>query len=121
MASFCNFSIRTVCQSILFTLKVKPSSHDAMVANAHADPKRVAVKLMRRSWELSDEQRGLPVRGTQTGGLTRRQFIRFQLMRLKLGEGLTQITYGTRPRRIASVEELLALKPELRGELGLTD
>ncbi len=70
MASFCNFSSRTVCQSILFTLKVKPSSHDAMVANAHADPKRVAVKLMRWSWELSDEQRGLPVRGTQTGGLT---------------------------------------------------
>ena len=39
-------------------------------------------------------------------------------MRLKLGEGLTQITYGTMPRRIASVEELLALKPALRGELG---
>ncbi len=112
MASFCNFSSRTVCQSILFTLKVKPSSHDAMVANAHADARRVAVALMRWSWELSDEQRG---------GLTRRQFIRLQLMRLKLGEGLTQITYGTRPRRIASVEERLALKPEWRGELGLTD
>ncbi len=82
------------------------------VADQHADPKRVAVKLMRWSWELTDEQRG---------GLTRRQFIRLQLMRLKLGEGLTQITYGTLPRRIASVEELLALKPELGGELGLTD
>src|SRR3990172_6010938 len=78
---------------------------DATVANAHADPRRVAVKLMRWSWELTDEQRG---------GLTRRQFIRCQLMRLKLGEGLTQITYGTMPRWIASVEERLALKPELR-------
>ncbi len=81
-------------------------------ADAHADPQRVAVKLMRWSWELTDEQRG---------GLTSRQFIRLQLMRLKLGEGLTQITCGNMPRRIASVEEVLALKPELREELGLPE
>ena len=80
---------------------------DLEAADRHADPKRVAVKLMRWSWELTDEQRG---------GLTSRQFIRLQLMRLKLGEGLTQITYGNMPRRIASVEEVLALKPELQPE-----
>lgn len=77
-------------------------------ADQHADPKRVAVKLMRWSWELTDEQRG---------GLTSRQFIRFHLMRLKLGEDLTQITYGNMPRRIASVDELFAAKPELKAEL----
>ena len=77
-------------------------------ADKQADPKRVAVKLMRWSWELTDEQRG---------GLTSRQFIRLQLMRLKLGEDLTHVTYGNMPRRIASVEELLALKPELAAEV----
>ncbi len=67
----------------------------------------VATKLMRWSWELTDEQRG---------GLTSRQFIRFQLMRLQLGENLTHIRYGNMPRRIASVEDVLALKPNLRPE-----
>jgi hypothetical protein len=74
------------------------------VADRHADEKMVTTKLMRWSWELTDEQRG---------GLTTRQFVRLQLMRLKLGENLTHFTYGGMPRRIASVEELLAAKPEL--------
>ena len=81
-------------------------------ADRQADPKRVAVKLMRWSWELTDEQRG---------GLTSRQFIRYHLLRLKLGADLTQITYGNMPRRIASVDELLALRPELKAELGLPE
>jgi hypothetical protein len=55
---------------------------------------------------LSDEQRG---------GLTTRQFIRYQLMRLQLGDDLTNFRYGNMPRRVASVDELLKLKPELRG------
>jgi transposase len=77
------------------------------VADRHADEKMVATKLMRWSWELTDEQRG---------GLTTRQFIRLQLMRLQLGEDLTHFRYGNMPRRIASVEELLAAKPQLRPE-----
>ncbi len=74
-------------------------------ADKHAEPQMVATKLMRWSWELSDEQRG---------GLTTRQFIRYHLMRLQLGEDLTHFRYGNMPRRVASVEELLAVKPELR-------
>ena len=74
-------------------------------ADKHAEVKLLATKLMRWSWELTDAQRG---------GLTTRQFVRVQLMRLKLGEDLTHFTYGGMPRRIASVEEVLALKPELR-------
>lgn len=74
-------------------------------ADKHAEPQMVATKLMRWSWELSDEQRG---------GLTTRQFVRYHLMRLQLGEELTHLRYGNMPRRIASVEELLAVKPELR-------
>lgn len=74
------------------------------VANKHADEKMVATQLMRWSWELTDEQRG---------GLSTRQFVRLQLMHLQLGEHLTPFTYGGMPRRIASIEEVLALKPEL--------
>lgn len=72
-------------------------------ADKHAEPQMVATKLMRWSWELTDEQRG---------GLTTRQFIRVQLMKLQLGEDLTHFRYGNMPRRIASVEEVLTLKPE---------
>lgn len=74
-------------------------------ADKHAEVKLLATKLMRWSWELTDAQRG---------GLTTRQFVRVQLMRLKLGEDLTHFIYGGMPRRIASVEEVLALKPERR-------
>jgi transposase len=74
-------------------------------ADKHAEPQMVATKLMRWSWELSDEQRG---------GLTTRQFIRYHLMCLQLGENLTHFRYGNMPRRVASVEELLSVKPELR-------
>lgn len=73
-------------------------------ADVHAEPQLVATKLMRWSWDLTHEQRG---------GLTSRQFIRLQLMRLHLGEDLTHLRYGNMPRRIASVEEVLALKPEV--------
>ncbi|MBI4757903.1 MAG: IS110 family transposase [Chloroflexi bacterium] len=75
------------------------------VADKHAEHKMVACKLMRWSWELTDEQRG---------GLSSRQFIRLGLMQLKLDENLTHLTYGNLPRRIASVEELLSVRPELR-------
>ncbi len=75
------------------------------VADQHADPLRVATKLMRWAWQLTDQQRG---------GWTSRQFIRYHLLRLHLGDDLTHLRYGNMPRRIASVEEVLALKPELR-------
>ena len=74
-------------------------------ADQHAQPQMVATKFMRWSWELTDDQRG---------GLTTRQFVRYHLMRLQLGHDLTHFKYGNMPRRIASVEEVLALKPELR-------
>jgi transposase len=74
------------------------------VADKHAEVKMVATKLMRWAWELTPEQRS---------GLTTRQFVRLHLMRLKLGENLTHFTYGNMRRRIASVEELLAARPEL--------
>jgi hypothetical protein len=52
------------------------------------------------AWKLSDEQRG---------GMTTRQFIRAQLMRLGLGAELTHITRGGTRRPLASVAEVEAL------------
>jgi len=78
----------------------------AKSADRRADAEQVAFKLMVWSWKLSDEQRG---------GLSSRQFIRAQLMRLGLGEELTHITRGGTRRPLATSEEVLALRPELRG------
>jgi hypothetical protein len=57
-------------------------------------------------WKLTDEQRGQ---------LTSRQFIRAHLIRLGIGNKLSHITRGGTKRPLASVEEVLALRPELRG------
>jgi hypothetical protein len=69
-----------------------------------ADPVMVACKRMRWSWELTEEQRS---------GLTSRQFVRYGLMRLRLGNNLTTFTYGGMPRGLALVEEMLARFPDL--------
>jgi transposase len=77
------------------------------VADRKADPDMVAFKLMTWSWKLNDLQRG---------GLTARQFVRYCLMQLQLGENLTHVRRaGHRP--IASVEEVLALRPNLRSSV----
>jgi transposase len=78
----------------------------AKSADRRADAEQVAFKLMVWSWKLNDEQRG---------GLTSRQFIRAHLIRLGLGEDLTHITRGGTKRGLATIEEVLALRPELRG------
>jgi transposase len=73
------------------------------VADRKADPSMGAFKLMRWSWQLTDGQRG---------GLSARQFVRYHLIQLKLGETLKSIRKGL-PLSIPSVEELLSLRPEL--------
>jgi len=74
-------------------------------ADRHADPDMVAFKLMTWSWKLSDEQRG---------GLTTRQFVRYQLLRLGLGHDLTHVKRGGGKYLIAPPDEVLKLKPELQ-------
>jgi transposase len=74
-------------------------------ADRRADAEQVAFKLMVWSWKLTDEQRG---------GLSSRQFIRAHLLRLGLGEDLTHIRRGGTKRPLATIEEVLALRPELR-------
>jgi transposase len=74
------------------------------VADRKANPDMVAFKLMRWSGQLNNLQRG---------GLTTPQFVRYQLMQLKLGQEVTSIKRA-HSKSIASVEEILALRPELR-------
>ena len=73
-------------------------------ADTHADADRVAFKFRVWSWKLTDAQRS---------GLTTRQFVRYQLMRLKMGHHLTHVVRGGARHLIAPAEEVLALKPEL--------
>jgi transposase len=77
----------------------------AKSADRRADAEQVAFKLMVWAWKLTDEQRG---------HLSSRQFIRAQLLRLGLGQDLTHITRGGTRRPLATIEEVLALRPELR-------
>jgi hypothetical protein len=74
-------------------------------ADRHADAEQVAFKLMLWSWKLTDAQRG---------GLKTRQFIRAHLLRLGIGAELEVVVRGAMRRRVASIEEVLALCPELR-------
>ncbi len=60
-------------------------------------------KMLRWSWKMDQDARL---------GLTRRQFVRYALMHLGVAEEMTHIAYGG-VHRIASVEEVLALRPEL--------
>jgi len=75
------------------------------VADRHADPEMIAFKLLQWAWKLDQVQRG---------GLTTRQFIRYYLLRLQMGKELSRIHRGGVNQPIASVEELLALRPELK-------
>ena len=78
----------------------------AKSADRRADAEQVAFKLMVWAWKLTEAQRG---------GLSSRQFIRAHLIRLGLGAELTHITRGGTRRPLATIEEVLALRPDLRG------
>ena len=74
-------------------------------ADRHASAQKVAHKFLLWSGFLGDEKRG---------GLTSRQFIRLQLMRLKMGDDVTHVRRGINARPLATRAEVLTLHPELR-------
>jgi hypothetical protein len=76
-------------------------------ADRHVAPQKVADKFLDWSRKLDDEQRG---------GLNSRQFIRLQLMRLKMGDDLTHVRHGINARPLATPAEVLALHPELKSD-----
>jgi transposase len=71
----------------------------------HFSHERIAYKYLTWAWQMDEAARD---------GLTRQQFARYYLMRLGIGHDLTRIALNPQyPRRIASEEELLSLRPEL--------
>jgi transposase len=72
----------------------------------HYSPERIAYKYLTWAWALDKEQRQ---------GLTRPQFARYYLMRLGIGHDLTRVALNPKfPYRLASMEDVLELHPELR-------
>lgn len=65
----------------------------------------LAYKMLTWAWHMDK---------TALQGMTNQQFAKYGLLRLGKGEDITRIVKGGLPRRIASKEEVLALKPELR-------
>ena len=72
---------------------------------SHYTPERIAYKYLTWAWALDKEQRQ---------GMTRPQFARHYLMRLGIGDELERVALNPKfPYRLASTEEVLALRPEL--------
>jgi len=104
-----------LCVKTILTPKLKYTPRRLLVAvwyvlteqaaDRHAVPEKVAFKLMIWAWKLTDEQRG---------GLPSRQFVRYGLLRLRLGDDLTHIITGKATKRpIAPAAEVMALCPDL--------
>jgi transposase len=71
----------------------------------HFSQERIAYKYLTWAWQMDEAARD---------GLTRQQFARYYLMKLGIGHNLTRIALNPKyPRRLATEEELLALRPEL--------
>ena len=74
--------------------------------------KESAQESQTGSWRAASS--GLKGTFQERAGLTSHQFIRYHLMRLKLGEDLPYLITGKDTKRaIASPGEVLALRPEL--------
>jgi transposase len=72
----------------------------------HYTPERIAYKYLTWAWALHAEERQ---------GMTRPQFARYYLMRLGIGNELKRVALNPEsPYKLASMEEVLALRPELR-------
>jgi transposase len=72
----------------------------------HYTPERIAYKYLTWAWALHEEERQ---------GMTRPQFARYYLMRLGIGHELKQVALNPEfPYRLASEEDVLELRPELR-------
>jgi transposase len=72
----------------------------------HYSNERIAYKFLTWSWQLDEDQRRK---------MTRPQFARYYLMRLGIGDELQRVALDPKhPHRLATVEQIQALFPELR-------
>jgi transposase len=98
-----NQAIVTIAHHLLVVVWYVLTKHEPY---RHYSPERIAYKYLTWSWALDKEQRQ---------GMTRPQFARYYLMRLGIGNELKRVALNPEfPYRLASVEEVLALRPELQ-------
>jgi transposase len=95
-------AITAIARKLLVVTWIVLSHH---AADRHAQPEQVAFKFMSWSWKLGRDHRQ---------GLTTPQFVRYQLLRLGLGHELHNYKGTHKTYALASPEEVLTLKPELR-------
>ncbi len=91
----------SIARKLLVTLWYLLHRQEAYNRSSDED---LAYKMLTWSWHIDR---------TALNGMTHQQFAKYGLLQLGRGEQLTRIVRGGRPRRIASTEEGLALKPEL--------
>lgn len=100
-----NQAIVAIARKLLVTLWYLLSKQESYDRSSDED---LAYKMLTWAWHIDQ---------TALNGLTNQQFAKYGLLQLKRGEHLTRIVKGGAPRRIASKEEVLALKPDLRPPL----
>lgn len=96
-----NQAIVAIARKLLVTLWYVLSRKEAYNKSSEED---LAYKMLTWAWHMDK---------TALNGMTNQQFAKYGLLRLGRGAELTRIVKGGVPRRIASQEEVLALKPEL--------
>ena len=103
-----NYAIVIIAHHLLVVVWYVLTKHESY---RHFSIERIAYrvgaahKYLTWSWALDEEQRQ---------GMTRPQFVRYHLMRLGIGHDLKRVALNSQfPYKLASVVELLGLRPEL--------
>ena len=94
-------AIVAIARKLLVTLWHVLSKKEAY---RHGTEEQIARTMMVWSWAMGKDARK---------GMVHRQFVRYALMHLGIGQDLDRIEYSGSSRRIASEEEVLSLCPEL--------
>jgi transposase len=97
-----NQAIVAIARKLLVTIWYLLNGQEAYDRSSDEE---LAYKMLTWSWHIDP---------TALNGMTHQQFAKYGLLQLGRGQQLTRILRSGRPRRIASTEEVLALKPELR-------
>lgn len=97
-----NQAIVAIARKLLVTFWYLLNRQESYTGSSDED---LAYKMLTWAWHIDK---------SALHGLTNQQFAKYGLMRLGKGEHLTRIVKGGQPRRIASKEEVLALKPDLQ-------
>ncbi len=97
-----NQAIVAIAHKLLVTIWYLLNRKEVYKQSSEED---LAYKMLTWAWHMDKPA---------LSGMTNQQFAKYGLLRLGKGEDITRIMKGGLPRRIASKEEVLALKPELR-------